>query len=275
MSSQIVSGAPVSRNVKKSVGIPSRIGAHVPAICLLGCPIHAISMDETVSVIDCAIKRRTPIHHVVVNAAKLVKMKTDLQLKSAVIDCDLINADGQSLIWAARLLGMHLPERVAGIDLMDRLMLLAHARGYRVFFLGARPEVVQTVVSKYSERYHPDIIAGYMDGYFNETAERGVARAIAESGADMLFVAMSSPKKEIFLKKYKDLIHTSFIMGVGGSFDVVAGKVKRAPVWMQKSGLEWFYRVLQEPMRMWKRYLVTNTLFIIRVFKEVLKRNIS
>lgn len=248
---------------------------NIPTIELLECPIHAISMEETISIIEATIKKRGHLHQVVVNAAKLVKMKSDLTLKSSVVNCDIINADGQSLVWAARLLGMYLPERVAGIDLMERLVLLAYERGYRIFFLGATPEVVRSVVQKYSERYDPAIIAGYLDGYFSEQEERQVARAIADSQADILFVAMSSPKKEIFLKKYKEIIKTHYIMGVGGSFDVVAGKVKRAPTWMQKAGLEWFYRVLQEPGRMWKRYLVTNTLFMMRVFKVFLKRRVA
>jgi len=245
---------------------------NIPFIRLLNCPIHAITMDETVKVIDKAIKDRKQVHHVVVNAAKLVKMKSDHLLRESVINCDIINADGQSLVWAAKLLGLYLPERVAGIDLMEKLVLLAYYKGYKIYFLGARQEVVSAVVDRYSSEFSSSIIAGYRDGYFSKQEECDVAKAIRDSKADILFVAMSSPKKEIFLNEYKSIIRTPFIMGVGGSFDVVAGKVKRAPHWMQKSGLEWLYRVAQEPGRMWKRYLVTNTLFIGRVFNAVLRK---
>ena len=245
---------------------------NIPSIHLLNCPIHAITMDETVNVIDKAIKQRARLHHVVVNAAKLVKMKTDSSLRASVVNCDIINADGQSLVWAAKLLGLYLPERVAGIDLMERLVMLAYYKGYKIFFLGAKQEVVSTVVDKYATEYGTSIIAGYRNGYFKKDEEAEVAKEIAASGADILFVAMSSPKKEIFLNEYKDIIDVAFVMGVGGSFDVVSGKVKRAPIWMQKGGLEWLYRVIQEPRRMWKRYLVTNTLFIGRVFNALLKR---
>ncbi|GAB3350102.1 exopolysaccharide biosynthesis glycosyltransferase VpsK [Arachidicoccus ginsenosidivorans] len=248
---------------------------NIPSIRLLNCPIHAITMDETVNVIDKAIKNRKQIHHVVVNAAKLVKMKSDPLLRKSVINCDIINADGQSLVWAARLLGLYLPERVAGIDLMERLVMLAYYKGYKIYLLGAKPEVVSAVANKYAAEFDSSIIAGYRDGYFSKEEEGDVARAIGESQADILFVAMSSPKKEVFLNEYKRIINTSFIMGVGGSFDVVAGKVKRAPFWMQKSGLEWLYRVIQEPRRMWKRYLVTNTLFIGRVFNAFLRKRMS
>ena len=119
-----------------------------------------------------------------------------------------------------------------------------------------------------AEKYGAEIIAGYRNGYFDDKEAEEIAKQIAESGAQMLFVAMSSPKKEIFLNRYKDKLDVPFIMGVGGAFDVVAGQIKRAPLWMQKSGLEWLYRVVQEPRRMWKRYLVTNSVFIYLVLKE-------
>ncbi len=232
------------------------------AIELFGCPIHALTMDETVKLIDRSIRKKEPVHHVVVNAAKLVNMQKDPLLRQAVVNSDLINADGQAVVWAARWLGKYLPERVAGIDLMQRLVALAHQRHYRIFFFGAEEAVVRKVAEHYSGLYSPDIVAGYRNGYYSKAEEAEVAKAIAESKPDLIFVAMTSPKKEIFLDKYKSLIRSPFVMGVGGSFDIVAGKTKRAPLWMQKGGLEWLFRVIQEPRRMWKRYLVTNTKFI-------------
>jgi len=231
---------------------------------ILNCPIDAMDMNATVSSIDASIQKNERIHHVVVNAAKLVNMRRDATLRDSVINCDIINADGQSVVWAARFLGKPLKERVAGIDLMTALVELARKKKYKIFLLGAREEIVRAVAEKYGE----EIVAGYRNGYFDETEAAQVAAEIAASGAQMLFVAMSSPKKEIFLNRFKDALDVPFIMGVGGAFDVVAGRVKRAPAWMQKSGLEWFYRVVQEPRRMWKRYLVTNSVFIYLVLKE-------
>ncbi|MBX3256829.1 MAG: WecB/TagA/CpsF family glycosyltransferase [Chitinophagaceae bacterium] len=239
----------------------------IPTVELFGCPVHAISMQETLEIIDQSIQHKHKLHHVVVNAAKIVHMQKDPELKDSVVNCDIINADGQAIVWASRILQKPLPERVAGIDLMEKLVEMAHTRGYRIFFLGAKEEVVKKVVEKYSHRYSPEIIAGYRNGYYKKEEEESIARSIADSNADILFVAISSPKKEIFLNSYKHLIQTPFIMGVGGSFDVVSGLVKRAPLWMQKSGLEWLYRVIQEPKRMWKRYLTTNTQFIIMLLK--------
>lgn len=230
-------------------------------------------MSETLKKIDGSIQNKTHLHHVVVNAAKMVHMQKDKELYESVVNSDIINADGQAVVWASKFLLQPLPERVAGIDLMQNLVKLAYEKHYKVFFFGAKEEVISTVVKKYGEKYSENIIAGYRNGYFNKEEEMEIAEQIANSGADILFVAISSPTKEIFLNQYKDIINTPFIMGVGGSFDVVSGKVKRAPLWMQKAGLEWFYRFLQEPKRMWKRYLYTNSMFLWLVLKEkLLKR---
>lgn len=247
----------------------------IPYINLFGAPVHKLTMAETVSLINSAIREKRQIHHVVVNAAKLVHMQKDEELRQSVIESNIINADGQSVVWASRILGTPLPERVAGIDLMTNMVALAAEKKYRVFFLGAKEQIVKKVVDIYAEQYSPDIIAGYRNGYFGKEEEENIARQIAASEADILFVAITSPKKEIFLNKYKHIIRTPFIMGVGGSFDVVAGFTKRAPAWMQKNGLEWLYRVYQEPKRMWKRYLITNTLFIGYVLRDMFRRPVK
>jgi N-acetylglucosaminyldiphosphoundecaprenol N-acetyl-beta-D-mannosaminyltransferase len=225
-------------------------------------------MSETLSLIDNAILNKKKIQHVVVNAAKIVNMKKDKELYDAVANCDIINADGQSVIWASRILNKPLPERVTGIDLMENIVKLAHDKKYKIFFFGAKEEIVKKVVDIYSEQYSSSIIAGYRNGYFKKEQEEETARNIAASKADILFVAIPSPMKEIFLDKYSDVIKCSFTMGVGGSFDVVSGLIPRAPRWMQRLGMEWFFRLIQEPRKMWKRYLKTNSLFIYYLIKE-------
>lgn len=238
-------------------------------INILNTSIHNLTMQETLQIVGHTISKEEQIHHVVVNAGKIVAMQSDLQLRQSVNESDLINADGQAVVWASRFLGKPLKERVAGIDLMVNLVEIAHQNRYKIFFFGAKEEIVKTVVEKYSNQYSSDIIAGYRNGYFKKEEEGDIAKEIAESGANILFVAISSPTKENFLYENKHLLkNVNFIMGVGGSFDVVSGKVKRAPLWMQNSGLEWFYRFAQEPKRMWKRYLVGNTKFIFLVLKE-------
>ncbi|MCB0759974.1 MAG: WecB/TagA/CpsF family glycosyltransferase [Flavobacteriales bacterium] len=242
----------------------------IPTELIFGIPVARLTMLETLLAVEEAIEDKRQIHHIVVNAGKIVSMQKDPELRDSVLEADLINADGMAVVWASKLLGKSLPERVAGIDLMENLVKMAHENRYKVFFLGAREEVVKQCVDHYSELYSPALVAGYQNGYFTKEEEADVAAQIADSGANILFVAMTSPMKEIFLEKYKQVLsRVNMIMGVGGSFDVVAGKVKRAPVWMQKAGLEWFYRFIQEPKRMWKRYLVGNSKFMMLTLKEV------
>ena len=235
----------------------------------LNTQIDNLTMSETLSLVDKAIKNKEQLHHVVVNAGKIVAMQKDMQLRQSVNESDLINADGQAVVWASKVLNKPLKERVAGIDLMEKLVELSHKNNYKIFFFGAEEDIVKSVTKKFSKQYSNKIIAGYRNGYFNKQEETNIAKQISESGADILFVAISSPTKENFLyDNKKHLKNLNFIMGVGGSFDVVAGKVKRAPLWMQNSGLEWFYRFAQEPKRMWKRYLIGNSKFIYLVLKE-------
>lgn len=235
----------------------------------LGIPVDSMTMEETVSRIDKAIQKKEHINHVVINAGKVFSMSKDKDLYDSVVSCDIINADGQSVVWAARFLGKNIPCRIAGIDLMEELVNLAYLKCYKCFFFGAREEVIRKVVEVYTAKYGSGIIAGYRNGYYTESEELDIARQIADSGAQLLFVAITSPKKEKFLHKYKDILEkVNFTMGVGGTFDVIAGITRRAPKWIQSIGMEWFYRFSQEPGRMWKRYLYGNAGFIWQVLKE-------
>lgn len=226
-------------------------------------------MQDTLALVEQAIAENKQLHHTVVNAGKLATIQNDTELRESVNSADIVNADGQAVVWASKFLGVPLKERVAGIDLMANLIELAYKKNYKVYLLGAREEVVSKLANLYKEKYSSAIIAGYRNGYFTVEDEAEIVEDIAASGAHMLFVAMTSPKKENFLHRHKlQLRNVNFIMGVGGSFDVFAGKTKRAPKWMQKIGMEWFFRLVQEPKRMWRRYLIGNTKFLWLVFKE-------
>ncbi len=241
-------------------------------INFLNIPIDAITMQETLQKADQAIEDKKQIHHTVINANKLVLMQTDKALEKSVLEADIINADGQSIVWASNLLGKKLPERVSGIDLMEELVKQSFDKKYKCFFFGAKEEVVTKVVDLYSKEFSSEIIAGYRNGYFEKKETEKIANQIGKSRANILFVAITSPNKEIFLNTYKkQLQNVNFIMGVGGSFDVIAGQVKRAPIWIQNLGLEWFYRFLQEPKRMWKRYTIGNYKFLVLVMREYFK----
>jgi N-acetylglucosaminyldiphosphoundecaprenol N-acetyl-beta-D-mannosaminyltransferase len=242
------------------------------SITLMGCRIDNLSMEETLARIGEFIRSGQPHQHVVVNVDKLVKASRDAELRRIINGCALVNVDGMPVVWAARLLGKPLKERVAGVDLFEALMRRASEVGWRVFLLGAREEVVASVADTYRRRYPALAIAGWRHGYWQgELEEAQVAEQVRASGADLLFVAISSPKKEQFLGRWQEAMRIPFAMGVGGTFDVAIGRVKRAPRWMQRAGLEWFYRFLQEPRRMFRRYFIEDMAFIWLFIKEAVR----
>lgn len=241
-------------------------------IKILGSYVDGYTMGETIEKVEEIIKSRKPTQHVVVNASKINLMQEDEKLKEIVNSCPLINADGQSIVWASRVLKKPLPERVTGIDLFEKLIEISNEKGYGVYFFGAKEEVVKNVVEIFKEKYLKLKICGYRNGYFTEANEKEIVEDIRNSGADMVFVAFSSPKKEYWINKYLDEMNVPFVMGVGGSFDVISGLTKRAPIWMQKTGLEWFYRFAQEPVRLFKRYFLGNLRFVSLVYKDKFRR---
>ena len=226
-------------------------------------------MADTVARCVAAIESRSFASQMSVNVAKLVTLRDDPELRRIVDGCQIINADGQGIVWASKLLGDPLPERVAGIDLMHRLLAEAEQRGYSVYVLGAKDEVLQEAVKRLRS-IHPRLrFAGWRDGYFPIGEEAAVAESIRACAPDLLFVAMSSPRKEYFLGRYGESMGVPFVMGVGGAIDVVSGVTRRAPLSWQKLGLEWLFRVLQEPRRMLGRYVRTNTRFVVLLSREV------
>ncbi|KAI3595320.1 N-acetylmannosaminyltransferase [Cupriavidus necator H850] len=230
---------------------------------------HALSMRETLDVIDQRLASRTFTQHVVVNVAKIVSLRKDPTLAESVKACDIVNIDGMGVVWGARLLGHDVPERVAGVDLFMALASRAAEKQYPIYLLGAQQSVVEQVVAEL-RKLHPDLpIAGWHHGYFWDD-EAALVEKVRASGARMLFVAITSPRKENFINRWKDKLGVDFVMGVGGTFDVVAGKVRRAPLWMQQWGMEWLYRLIQEPRRMWRRYLVTNTIFALLLLRNLI-----
>jgi N-acetylglucosaminyldiphosphoundecaprenol N-acetyl-beta-D-mannosaminyltransferase len=239
---------------------------------VLGCPLDVVTMDEAMARCERAISSRRYLQHMSVNAAKLVALHKDPEMRAAIEPCGLITADGQSVVWAVRLLGAKLPERVAGIDLMTCLLEAADSKGYRVYVLGARREVLDTALERLRERYPSLAVAGARDGYYADEEADEVCEEIRASGADILFVAMSSPRKEYFLGERGASLGVPFTMGVGGSIDVIAGLTKRAPRVLQRVGLEWAYRLAQEPSRLARRYFTTNARFAWLVLRALVTR---
>jgi N-acetylglucosaminyldiphosphoundecaprenol N-acetyl-beta-D-mannosaminyltransferase len=218
-------------------------------------------MAETIGRVKSAVQQRQRLHHVALNVAKLVNMRGDPDLASDIKSSDLIGIDGMGIVIAARLMGLPARERVTGIDLMGEVLGLCAREGFRPYFLGASRSVVDAAAAAVAARFPSIEFAGIRDGYFGPHEEEQLVAEIRASKADCLFVGMPTPKKERFLAAHREALQVPFIMGVGGAFDILAGRIRRAPSQWQRFGMEWLFRVYQEPRRMWWRYLRTNTIF--------------
>lgn len=248
--------------------LTTRVATPVRRVQVAGCPVDRLSFSHAVEEICNRIEHRIPSHVAFVNAAKVVGYRRDSRLREALDNADLLLADGVPVVWASRLVGQSIPGRVNGTDLMEHMIKIAATKGYRVFFLGARKEVLDRAVNKLKLRYPTLIVAGQHHGYFRPEDEDSLIDEIVSSGAQLLFLAISTPRKETWAHENLHRLGAIVCQGVGGSIDVVAGFTRRAPRWMQKTGLEWFFRLVQEPRRMWRRYLDTNSVFIWMVLKE-------
>ena len=233
----------------------------------MGVPLDALSVEDTLRRIEAFIDEGGAHEQVSLNAMKIVSLAKDPELRRLVRRSALISADGAGIIVGGRILGVPVPERVAGIDLFTRLMARAAERGWRPYLLGAKQEVLDAAAAHFLAK-HPGLeLAGTRNGYFKEDEEQGIAEAIRDSGADLLFIAISSPKKEQFLARWGPLMQVPYMQGVGGSFDVVAGKVSRAPRILRENHLEWAWRLALEPKRMWKRNVVGSSTYLSLVMQ--------
>ncbi len=243
---------------------------------LLGLSFDAVTMETAVArCLEFCRALRASHTVITANASHLCMMRHNPELALACRAAHLTLADGMSVVWALRASGQPVPERVAGVDLMARLLTAAGEHQLRVYFLGAKREVVTALVEQ-SRAQHPGIeIAGFRDGYFSRDDHPGILEEIRSSRADILFVGMPSPFKETWCERHRHRLEVPVIMGVGGSFDVLAGFIRRAPRWIQALGLEWFWRLLMEPRKLWKRYLTTNTEFIWLAGREIVARRLG
>ena len=238
----------------------------------LGCPVDLYDMGETVALITDAMRKRKRLQHVVINVSKLVNLRKSKLLARDVTESDLISIDGMGVVWGCRLLGLPVKERVAGADLMMEMLRVCEREGFRPFFFGARRDVLEAFIAEIRRIYPGLEIAGWRDGYFSPDEQPKIAARIKAERPDCLFVAISSPIKENFIHSFRDALDVPFLMGVGGTIDVVAGHVSRAPLWMQRCGLEWFYRMALEPRRLWRRYLFSNAEYVLLIAGALLDR---
>ncbi|MDD4369914.1 MAG: WecB/TagA/CpsF family glycosyltransferase [Anaerostipes sp.] len=254
--------------VEYKLAVQEEILGDNPRITILNTTIDVLDVDETINLVEKYVKTKTPLHLMGVNADKINEVNENGRMKQIVNSCGIINADGASVILASKFLKKPLPERVAGVDLMQSLVALSEKKGYSIYLLGAKQSVVEKTAEVLKHR-HPKLkIVGIHNGYFKENDWSNVSQELKEKNPDFVFVGITSPIKEYLIEYLQGEGHKSVFMGVGGSFDVISGNIPRAPQWMQKANLEWLFRVAQEPKRLFKRYFVGNMIFINAVIKE-------
>ncbi len=229
-------------------------------------------MAETISLVESFVRDGTFHLGCGINADQIVKMNECQKFKNTIQNADIVFADGMSLLLASKLLRKSLPERIGAIDLFEALLPVAVEKRYKIFFLGTKENILKKAVDYYRDRYPGLRISGFNNGYWSSHEEEIVISKINGCTPDILFLGISSPKKEEFIennrKKFQSI---SFALGVGGSFDIHAGEYTRAPIWMRKICLEWFWRLLQEPKRMFLRYTTNNLKFLYLLLKDILK----
>src|SRR5882724_2487923 len=238
---------------------------------LMGCPVDLLTNAALLSELTLAIEKQSgPKVIQFINGNKIAQVRRDPDMERIMWRADYVLTDGQPLLPMGRLLGVRIPERIDGIGLMGKLLKLANEHHYGVFLLGAKQSVLDTCLAKIQRDYPNARIAGSRNGYLSEKEAEGILAQIRASRCDILFLGMGSPMKERFADRYAAELGATVIQGVGGSFDVMADLVKRAPVWVQRSGFEWAFRVLQEPRRMFWRYTTTNARCLSIFGKELL-----
>ena len=225
-------------------------------------------MPETIDYLAAALRQPQATFVCTLNADHVTRARQDPAFAAAYAAADLIVADGQSILLAARVLGKPLPGRVTGIDLTWALFGHCAAQGHRVFLLGSTESTIARCAAEINKNFPALQIAGAHHGYFADPLL--VRAAIAASGAELLIAGLGSPRQELFLAEHLAATGCRVGIGVGGAMDVWAGIVERAPLWMQQAGLEWFWRILQEPHRLLRRYVASNSVFLLLLARELL-----
>ena len=216
---------------------------------ILGVNVNSFTMAQAVEAVQQFIAEKKVALVATANAEMLMRSTQDEELKDILNQADLVVPDGAGTVWAAGHLGEPMPERVAGFDLAQELMREAPARGDRIYFFGSAPGVADKAKAKAEELYPGIQVVGTRNGFFTEADEPGIIAEIKAARPDILLAALGVPKQEKWLKKHMQELQVPVSIGVGGTLDVMAGVMERAPLWMQKAKLEWLFRGLKQPSR--------------------------
>ncbi len=234
---------------------------------ILGCKVHLVNMAEAVQIVEHMVQCGQDCSQVVtLNAEIIYQTKKEEELQSIINHASLVTTDGIGTVWAARTLGYTQKERVSGIDLLHELCDSGATRGWKIYLLGAAPGVAEKAGQKLEQRYPGINVCGSWHGYFPQQDEPEIIEDINSKSPDILFAALGAPKQEYWIDQKRTALKVPVCMGVGGSFDVIAGIKKRAPKVFIALNLEWLYRLLTEPSR-WKRQLALPA-FVVAVLSR-------
>lgn len=232
-------------------------------VTVLDVSIDAVTMSEAVTKLEHFIAEKKPHLIATANAEMVMMAQEDQELADILASCHLVVPDGAGVVWAARYQGYTIPERVAGYDLAQNLLAQAAKKGYRVFMFGTKPEIIEKAENAALSRFPGLVIAGTRHGFFTKNDEAEIIATINAAKPDILLAALGIPKQEKWLASNLDNLQVPVCMGVGGTFDVMAGAVKRAPLWMQRTGLEWSFRLIRQPQRLIRMMALPK--FVVKV----------
>ena len=222
----------------------------IEPIKILGVPVHPMTMAEAVNSLEQRMLGGEQTFVVTANAEIIMMCQDDAEYNNIISkQAELVLPDGAGAVWAGRHLGYKVPERVAGFDLYNQLLGLSAQKGYKAYFFGGSPGIAEAAKAKSEEMYPGVQVVGCHNGYFTDADVPAIIKEINNSGAEMLFVALGAPKQEKWILAHRHELRPRILMGIGGSFDVLAGKMERAPKWMQDASLEWAFRLYKQPSR--------------------------
>jgi exopolysaccharide biosynthesis WecB/TagA/CpsF family protein len=238
---------------------------NIGKVMIAGVTIDNVTMDEALSFIEELIQKKKVSYIVTPNVDHIIKLQRDQEFQKIYREAACVLPDGMPLLWAAKFVGTPLKEKVSGSDLVPRLCEIAAPKGYRLFFLGGRPGAARKATVRLRERLPSLKVAGVYSPPFgfekNDEENEKIAKMIKETAPDILLVGLGAPKQEKWIYQHYKKLEVPISIGVGVTFEFIAGMVKRAPQWMQESGLEWLWRLMKEPRRLWKRYLIDDMQF--------------